>query len=133
MSPTETDDLTARRHASVMAELDRLGWRHGSVGLPLIGTSLLVNGHIVGGVMSVEDQTIVEVFDLEEGEGIPSGLVLRERIPEVRTATHDGLGRVVGASLVDLRRLEPDAVGPAVVKGLAAATVMYVRERWSGD
>jgi hypothetical protein len=133
MSTTSPDEVTSRRHAAVMAELDRVGWRNGSVGMPLIGTSLLVNGHMVGGVMSIEDRTIVEVFDLEDGDGVLPGLVLREQVPEVRTATHDGLGRVVASSLVDLRRLDPGSVGPAVVRGLAAATVMYVRERWPDD
>jgi len=128
-----TDEITARRHAAVMSELTRVGWRHGSVALPLIGTSIMVNGHLVGGVMSIEDRTIVEVFDLEGDEQIPAGLVLREQVPEVRTARHDGLGRVVAASLVDLREVGPDAAGPAVVKGLAAATISYVRERWPAD
>ena len=125
-----SDETTARRHASIMAELDRVGWRHGSVALPLIGTSMMVNGHLVGGVLAVEDRTIVEVFDLEDNDGVLPGLVLRERVPEVRTAHHAGLGRVVASSLVDLRELPDHRVGPAVVTGLAAATVAYVRERW---
>ena len=130
MSGGSHDTVTAQRHASVMAELDRVGWRHGSVALPLIGTSLLVNGHMVGGVMSIEDRTVVEVFDFEEGDPVEAGRVQREQVPEVRTAHHAGLGRVVSATLVDLRDLEPHEAGPAVLKGLAAATVTYVRERW---
>jgi hypothetical protein len=80
--------------------------------------------------MAIEDLTIIEVYDIDTDVPMAPGLVLRPHEPVVKTAHHPGFQRTVSATVVDLRDLSIDEVGPAVFQGLSAATIAHVRSRW---
>jgi hypothetical protein len=118
------------RHQAVMAELDRVGWRTTTIGSPFIGTTCVIDNHFVASAMAIEDLTIIEVYDIDTDDPMAPGLVLRPHEPVVKTAHHPGFQRTVSATVVDLRDLSIDEVGPAVFQGLSAATIAHVRSRW---
>ena len=118
------------RHQAVMAELDRVGWRTTTIGSPLIGTTCVIDNHFVASAMAIEDLTVIEVYDTDPDDPMAPGLVLRPHEPVVKTAHHPGFERTVSATVVDLRNLALDEVGPAVFRGLSATTISHVRWRW---
>ena len=118
------------RHQAVMVELDRVGWRTTTIGSPFIGTTCVIDNHFVASAMAVEDLTIIEVYDTDPDDPMSPGLVLRPHEPVVKTAHHPGFERTVSATVVDLRNLAIEGVGPAVFQGLSAATIAHVRSRW---
>jgi hypothetical protein len=118
------------RHQAVMAELDRVGWRTTTIGSPFIGTTCFIDNHFVASAMAIEDLTIIEVYDIDTDDPMAPGLVLRPHEPVVKTAHHPGFERTVSATVVDLRNLALDEVGPAVFQGLSATTISHVRWRW---
>jgi hypothetical protein len=118
------------RHQAVMAELDRVGWRTTTIGSPFIGTTCFIDNHFVASAMAIEDLTIIEVYDIDTDDPMAPGLVLRPHEPVVKTAHHPGFERTVSATVVDLRNLALDEVGPAVFQGLSATTISHVRSRW---
>jgi hypothetical protein len=118
------------RHQAVMAELDRVGWRTTTIGSPFIGTTCFIDNHFVASAMAIEDLTIIEVYDIDTDDPMAPGLVLRPHEPVVKTAHHPGFERTVSATVVDLRNLALDEVGPAVFQGLSATTILHVRSRW---
>lgn len=119
-----------QRHEAVMAELERVGWRTTTIGSPFIGTTCVIDRHFVASALAVEDLTIIEVYDIDTDEPMAPGLITRPLEPMVKTAHHPGFGRTVSATVVDLRGLSLDEVGPAVFRGLAATTISHVRARW---
>ena len=118
------------RHQAVMAELDRVGWRTTTIGSPFIGTTCVIDNHFVASALAIEDLTIIEVYDIDLEDPMQPGLVIRPHDPVVKTAHHPGFQRTVSATVVDLRDLSIDEVGPAVFQGLSAATIAHVRSRW---
>jgi hypothetical protein len=118
------------RHQAVMAELDRVGWRTTTIGSPFIGTTCVIDNHFVASAMAIEDLTIIEVYDIDLEDPMQPGLVTRPLDPVVKTAHHPGFQRTVSATVVDLRNLALDEVGPAVFQGLSATTISHVRSRW---
>jgi hypothetical protein len=80
--------------------------------------------------MAIEDLTIIEVYDVDLDDPMAPGLVTRPLDPVVKTAHHPGFQRTVSATVVDLRNLALDEVGPAVFRGLSATTISHVRWRW---
>jgi hypothetical protein len=118
------------RHQAVMAELDRVGWRTTTIGSPFIGTTCVIDNHFVASALAIEDLTIIEVYDIDLEDPMQPGLVTRPHDPVVKTAHHPGFQRTVSATVVDLRDLSIDEVGPAVFQGLSAATIAHVRSRW---
>ena len=118
------------RHQAVMAELDRGGWRTTTIGSPFIGTTCVIDNHFVASAMAIEDLTIIEVYDIDLEDPMQPGLVTRPHDPVVKTAHHPGFQRTVSATVVDLRNLALDEVGPAVFQGLSATTILHVRSRW---
>jgi hypothetical protein len=118
------------RHQAVMAELDRVGWRTTTIGSPFIGTTCVIDNHFVASAMAIEDLTIIEVYDVDLDDPMAPGLVTRPLDPVVKTAHHPGFQRTVSATVVDLRNLALDEVGPAVFQGLSATTISHVRSRW---
>lgn len=118
------------RHQAVMTELERVGWRTTTIGSPLIGTTCVIESHFVASAMAIEDLTIIEVYDIDLEDPMRAGLVTRPDDPVVKTAHHPGFQRTVSATVVDLRNLALDEVGPAVFQGLSATTISHVRSRW---
>ena len=118
------------RHQAVMAELERVGWRSTTIGSPFIGTTCVIDGHFVASAMAIEDLTIIEVYDIGPDNPMAPGLTTRSQDPVVKTAHHPGFERTVSATVVDLRELSLDEVGPAVFQGLSATTISHVRSRW---
>lgn len=113
-----------------MAELERVGWRTTTIGSPFIGTTCVVESRFVASAMAIEDLTIIEVYDVDLEDPMQPGLVTRPLDPVVKTAHHPGFQRTVSATVVDLRNLAIDEVGPAVFQGLSATTISHVRARW---
>lgn len=125
---TITDAMTDRdrmRHRMVLAELDRLGWTHGSDVPPVIATSTIVDGRVLGGIIAVADLTTVEVWNGDDTE-LPEGITLRDHDPVVRTAPHPTLDRVVSATVVDLNGIPAVDAGAAVIRALAATTTAHL-------
>jgi hypothetical protein len=118
------------RHQAVMAELERVGWRSTTIGSPFIGTTCVIDNRFVASAMAIEDLTIIEVYDVDLDDPMAPGLVTRPLDPVVKTAHHPGFQRTVSATVVDLRNLALDEVGPAVFQGLSATTISHVRSRW---
>jgi hypothetical protein len=118
------------RHQAVMAELERVGWRSTTIGSPFIGTTCVIDNRFVASAMAIEDLTIIEVYDVDLDDPMAPGLVTRPLDPVVKTAHHPGFQRTVSATVVDLRNLALDEVGPAVFRGLSATTISHVRWRW---
>jgi hypothetical protein len=118
------------RHQAVMAELERVGWRTTTIGSPFIGTTCVIDNRFVASAMAIEDLTIIEVYDVDLDDPMAPGLVTRPLDPVVKTAHHPGFQRTVSATVVDLRNLALDEVGPAVFQGLSATTISHVRSRW---
>ena len=118
------------RHQAVMAELERVGWRTTTIGSPFIGTTCVIDSRFVASAMAIEDLTIIEVYDVDLEDPMQPGLVTRPLDPVVNTAHHPGFQRTVSATVVDLRSLALEEVGPAVFQGLSAATIAHVRSRW---
>jgi len=118
------------RHQAVMAELERVGWRTTTIGSPFIGTTCVIDNHFIASAMAIEDLTIIEVYDVDLDDPMAPGLVTRPLDPVVKTAHHPGFQRTVSATVVDLRNLALDEVGPAVFQGLSATTISHVRSRW---
>ena len=118
------------RHQAVMAELERVGWRTTTIGSPFIGTTCVIDNHLVASALAIEDLTIIEVYDVDLEDPMQPGLVTRPLDPVVKTAHHPGFQRTVSATVVDLRNLALDEVGPAVFQGLSATTISHVRSRW---
>ena len=118
------------RHQAVMAELERVGWRTTTIGSPFIGTTCVIDNHFVASALAIEDLTIIEVYDVDLEDPMQPGLVTRPLDPVVKTAHHPGFQRTVSATVVDLRNLALDEVGPAVFQGLSATTISHVRSRW---
>ena len=129
LSMTEvTEAMTDRdrmRHRMVLAELERLGWTHGSEVPPVIATSTIVDGRVLGGIIAVADLTTVEVWNADDTE-LPVGITLREHDPVVRTAPHPTLARVVSATVVDLTEVPAVNAGTTVVRALAATTTAHL-------
>ena len=113
-----------------MAELERVGWRTTTIGSPFIGTTCVVESRFVASAMAIEDLTIIEVYDVDLEDPMQPGLVTRPLDPVVKTAHHPGFQRTVSATVVDLRNLALEEIGPAVFKGLSATTISHVRSRW---
>ena len=113
-----------------MAELERVGWRTTTIGSPFIGTTCVVESRFVASAMAIEDLTIIEVYDVDLEDPMQPGLVTRPLDPVVKTAHHPGFQRTVSATVVDLRNLAIEEVGPAVFQGLSATTISHVRSRW---
>ena len=125
---TITEAMTDRdrmRHRMVLAELERLGWTHGSEVPPVIATSTIVDGRVLGGIIAVADLTTVEVWNADDTE-LPVGITLREHDPVVRTAPHPTLARVVSGTVVDLTEVPAVNGGTAVVRALAATTTAHL-------
>ena len=125
---TITDAMSERdrlRHRMVLAELERLGWTHGSEVPPVIATSTIVDGRVLGGIIAVADLTTVEVWNADD-DTLPTGETLRDHDPVVRTAVHPTLDRVVSATVVDLTDRPAVEAGPAVIRALAAATSAHL-------
>ena len=125
---TITEAMTDRdrmRHRMVVAELERLGWTHGSEVPPVIATSTIVDGRVLGGIIAVADLTTVEVWNADDAE-LPPGITLREHDPVVRTAPHPTLDRVVSATVVDLTEIPAVDAGTAVIRALAATTTAHL-------
>jgi len=125
---TITDAMSERdrlRHRMVLAELERLGWTHGSEVPPVIATSTIVDGRVLGGIIAVADLTTVEVWNADD-DTLPAGETLRDHDPVVRTAVHPTLDRVVSATVVDLTDRPAVEAGPAVIRALAAATSAHL-------
>ncbi len=118
------------RHQAVMTELERVGWRTTTIGSPFIGTTCVIDNHFVASAMAIEDLTIIEVYDIDLEDPMRPGLVTRPDDPVVKTAHHPGFQRTVSATVVDLRNLALEEVGPAVFQGLSATTISHVRSRW---
>ena len=118
------------RHQAVMAELERVGWRSTTIGSPFIGTTCVIESHFVASTMAIEDLTVIEVYDIDPDNPMAPSLVTRPHDPVVKTAHHPGFQRTVSATVVDLRNLAFDEVGPAVFQGLSATTISHVRSRW---
>jgi len=118
------------RHQAVMAELERVGWRTTTIGSPFIGTTCVIDNHFVASALAIEDLTIIEVYDIDLEDPMQPGLVTRPLDPVVKTAHHPGFQRTVSATVVDLRNLAIEEVGPAVFQGLSATTIAHVRSRW---
>jgi hypothetical protein len=118
------------RHQAVMTELERVGWRTTTIGSPFIGTTCVIESHFVASAMAIEDLTIIEVYDIDLEDPMRAGLVTRPHDPVVKTAHHPGFQRTVSATVVDLRNLALEEVGPAVFQGLSATTISHVRSRW---
>jgi hypothetical protein len=92
---------------------------------PVIATSTIVDGRVIGGIIAVADLTTVEVWNAD-GDTLPAGETLRDHDPVVRTAAHPTLERVVSATVVDLTDLPAVESGPAVIRALAAATSAHL-------
>ena len=125
---TITEAMTDRdrmRHRMVLPELERLGWTHGSEVPPVIATSTIVDGRVLGGIIAVADLTTVEVWNADDTE-LPVGITLRGHDPVVRTAPHPTLARVVSATVVDLTEVPAVNAGTAVVRALAATTTAHL-------
>ncbi len=125
---TITEAMTDRdrmRHRMVLAELERLGWTHGSEVPPVIATSTIVDGRVLGGIIAVADLTTVEVWNADDTE-LPVGITLRGHDPVVRTAPHPTLARVVSATVVDLTEVPAVNAGTTVVRALAATTTAHL-------
>jgi hypothetical protein len=121
---TISDSMSDRdriRHRMVIAELERLGWTHGSEMPPVIATSTIVDGRALGGIIAISDLTTIEVWTTDDTD-IPAGLTLREHDPVVRTAHHPNLARGVAATVVDLTELPAAEAGRAVLRSLTATT-----------
>ena len=118
------------RHQAVMAELERVGWRTTTIGSPFIGTTCVIESRFVASAMAIEDLTIIEVYDIDPDNPMAPGLITRPHDPVVKTAHHPGFQRTVSATVVDLRNLALEEVGPAVFQGLSATTISHVRSRW---
>jgi len=118
------------RHQAVMTELERVGWRTTTIGSPFIGTTCVIESHFVASAMAIEDLTIIEVYDIDPDNPMAPGLITRPHDPVVKTAHHPGFQRTVSATVVDLRNLALEEVGPAVFQGLSATTISHVRSRW---
>ena len=125
---TITEAMTDRdrmRHRMVLAELERLGWTHGSEVPPVIATNTIVDGRVLGGIIAVADLTTVEVWNADDTE-LPVGITLRGHDPVVRTAPHPTLARVVSATVVDLTEVPAVNAGTTVVRALAATTTAHL-------
>ena len=118
------------RHQAVMTELERVGWRTTTIGSPFIGTTCVIESRFVASAMAIEDLTIIEVYDIDPDNPMAPGLITRPHDPVVKTAHHPGFQRTVSATVVDLRNLALDEVGPAVFQSLSATTISHVRSRW---
>ena len=118
------------RHQAVMTELERVGWRTTTIGSPFIGTTCVIESRFVASAMAIVDLTIIEVYDIDPDNPMAPGLITRPHDPVVKTAHHPGFQRTVSATVVDLRNLALEEVGPAVFQGLSATTISHVRSRW---
>ncbi len=87
------------RHQAVTTELDRVGWRTTTIGSPFVGTTCVIDNRFVASAMSIEDLTIIEVYDIDPDDPMEPGDVMSEKTSIVQPLI--GVSAVPGDWLVD--------------------------------
>ena len=93
------DNLVDARHQAVTTELDRVGWRTTTIVSPFVGTTCVIDNRFVASAMSIEDLTIIEVYDIDPDDPMEPGDVMSEKTSIVQPLI--GVSAVPGDWLVD--------------------------------